>query len=78
MEGYLKIGSDIGKSFIKARLDKQMTRAELAEKSGLHVNTIGLLERNEMNGSIYVYLSIAKALGYDGIVFEVNRNDAHN
>lgn len=76
LDNYLHIdGNNLGKSFRDAREAQHMTRDVLAKKALLHYNTIGMLERGEARGSVFVYLSVAKALGYDGVVFDVNNDD---
>ena len=70
---YLKIdGKHIGMSFRRARTASGLTQKQLAMKAGLHFNTVGLLERNQIEGSVYIYLKLAQALGYSGIVFELD------
>ena len=69
---YLKIPENkIGITFRNERKQKGWTLPEMAKRAGLHYNTIGLLERGQLEGSVRVYLSVAKALGYSGIMFEV-------
>lgn len=74
LDNYLHIdGEHLGKAFRDAREAQGISRERLAKKADLHYNTIGMLERGEARGSVFVYLSVAKALGYDGIVFEVKK-----
>jgi transcriptional regulator with XRE-family HTH domain len=49
----------------KYRLSKKLTQEELAEKSELHINYIGLIERQKRNVSILALNKIAKSLNVD-------------
>lgn len=49
----------------KYRLAKKLTQEELAAKSGLHINYIGLIERQKRNVSILALNKIAKSLNVD-------------
>lgn len=46
----------------KYRLAKKLTQEELAAKSGLHINYIGLIERQKRNVSILALNKIAQSL----------------
>ena len=46
-----------------ARLAMGLTRQELADKAGVHYQTIGYLEREEYSPSLVLALRIAAALG---------------
>ena len=45
-----------------ARLAKGLTRQELADKAGVHYQTIGYLEREEYSPSLVLALRISKVL----------------
>jgi DNA-binding XRE family transcriptional regulator len=47
------------------RVSRAVTRQELAEKVGVHYQTIGYLERGEYSPSLSLALRIAEALNYD-------------
>ncbi|HIE44347.1 MAG TPA: XRE family transcriptional regulator [Candidatus Omnitrophica bacterium] len=47
------------------RLAKGMTQEKLAEKAGLHLTYIGIIERGKQSASLDVIEKIAKALGVD-------------
>jgi putative transcriptional regulator len=46
----------------RARVVKDLTQAELAEKAGVTRQTIGLIERGKFNPSLKLCVAIAKAL----------------
>lgn len=48
-----------------ARLAMGLTRQELADKAGVHYQTIGYLEREEYSPSLVLALRIAKALNQE-------------
>ena len=48
-----------------ARLAMGLTRQELADKAGVHYQTIGYLEREEYSPSLVLALRIANALNRD-------------
>ncbi len=54
--------SSIGKNIRKYRLAKRMTQDELAEKTGLSVTYIGMLERGEKLPAIDTFIDILNAL----------------
>lgn len=45
----------------RARTESRLSRAELAERVGVHVQTIGALERGQYYPSLYVAMLIAEA-----------------
>jgi putative transcriptional regulator len=52
----------IGKKVKLARVEKDFTQAELAERVGCTRQTIGLIEADKFNPSLKLCLAIAKAL----------------
>lgn len=52
----------IGKNIRKYRLEKKMRQDNLAEKAGLSVNYIGMVERGEKIPSLKTFISIVNAL----------------
>ena len=53
----------IGKNIRKYRLEKKMRQDNLAEKAGLSVNYIGMVERGEKIPSLKTFIHILNALG---------------
>jgi transcriptional regulator with XRE-family HTH domain len=53
---------ELGKKIKQIREEKKLTQAELAEKTGMHVNYISKIERGVINTSIEKLHLIAKAL----------------
>jgi len=47
----------------QARLELGLSRAELADRVGVHYQTMGYLERGEYNPSLELALKICRALG---------------
>lgn len=45
-----------------ARIEKNLTQAQLAQKIGVTRQTIGLIEKNEYNPSLQLCVAIAKTL----------------
>jgi len=45
-----------------ARIEKDLTQAQLAQKVGVTRQTIGLIEKNEYNPSLQLCIAIAKTL----------------
>ena len=62
MEKTIKLQA-IGNQIRKLRIEKQMTQVELAEKSKVNRNYIGLLERGKVNPTFLTLDSITRALG---------------
>jgi putative transcriptional regulator len=52
----------IGKKVKLARVEKDLTQAELAEQVGCTRQTIGLIEADKFNPSLKLCIAIAKAL----------------
>jgi putative transcriptional regulator len=52
----------IGKKVKLARVEKDLTQAELAERVGCTRQTIGLIEADKFNPSLRLCLAIAKVL----------------
>lgn len=55
--------SSIGKSIRKVRLEKGLTQAELAEKSDITANYLGLIERREKMLALETLINIINVLG---------------
>jgi transcriptional regulator with XRE-family HTH domain len=51
-----------GQILKKARLTKNLTQAELAQKAGIHPNTYAKLERDEQSPSFATIKKLAKIL----------------
>ena len=47
----------------QARTESGLTRQELADRVGVHYQTIGYIERDEYSPSLVLALKISKALG---------------
>lgn len=62
MEKTIKLQT-IGNQIRKLRIERQMTQVELAEKSKVNRNYIGLLERGKVNPTFLTLDSITRALG---------------
>lgn len=45
------------------RVERQLSQEELARRSGLHINSIGLLERELREPSLYTVFQLAIGLG---------------
>ena len=55
--------SSIGKNIRKFRLEKKLRQEDLAERSGLSANYVGMVERGEKIPSLETFIGIIKALG---------------
>lgn len=66
-KAYLKA---TGEEFQRARLARGLSRESLAERSGVHVNTIGALERGEHDVNSTTKCWILAALGCRSLVME--------
>lgn len=53
----------IGKNIRKYRNEKNMRQEDLAEKTGLSTNYIGMIERSEKIPSLETFITIANVLG---------------
>lgn len=58
----------IGESVRLLRLRARLSQAALAKKAGVSRNTIGLLERDELNVTIGTLSKVCDALGFDFVV----------
>jgi putative transcriptional regulator len=55
--------TDLSKNGVKlARVENDLTQAQLAEKAGVTRQTIGLIEAGRFNPSLKLCIAIAKAL----------------
>lgn len=54
---------NFGRSIKRLRLAAQLSQEELAERSGLHRNYIGGIERGERNAGLKSVFALAKGLG---------------
>ena len=66
----------IGRNIRKYRVEKKMRQEDLAEKTGLSANYIGMLERGEKLPALYTFISILNALGItaDAVLCDVLEN----
>jgi transcriptional regulator with XRE-family HTH domain len=54
--------SGFGKALQRVRVEQGLTQKEVAEKAGIHPNTVARLERGKMEPSWQLVLAISKAL----------------
>ena len=47
----------------EARLQKGLSHEKVAELAGIHRSTVSRVEAKKIQGTLYVYLSIAEAIG---------------
>lgn len=45
------------------RTERKLSQEELARRSGLHINSIGLLEREQREPGLYTVFQLASGLG---------------
>ena len=66
----------IGRNIRKYRMEKKMRQEDLAEKTGLSANYIGMLERGEKFPALDTFISILNALGItaDAVLCDVLEN----
>jgi transcriptional regulator with XRE-family HTH domain len=62
---YMSKKKTIGAIFKEARLKKGLTQVQVAEKAGIHWNTVAKVEREEQKPEYLTIKSIAKVLGID-------------
>jgi transcriptional regulator with XRE-family HTH domain len=62
-----------GNKLKEIRTKQKLTQVELAEKSGLHPNYIGMVERGERNPSLININKLAKALNVSLSEFFINK-----
>lgn len=55
-------GKKIGEKIKEIREKAKLTQSQVAQKAGIHVNYFARLERGEVNPSVEIVQSIAKAL----------------
>ena len=55
--------SSIGKNIRKFRIEKKLRQEDLAERSGLSANYVGMVERGEKIPSLETFISIVNTLG---------------
>lgn len=60
-----KTREEIGRRLKKAREQKNLTQAQVAEKAGLNTNYYACIERGEVNTSVERLLNLVKALKVD-------------
>ncbi len=53
---------ELGKNLKKARQKAELTQAEVASKSDIHVNYYARIERGEVNPTVDILEAIARAL----------------
>ncbi len=59
----MNIMKEIAKNLKRARLTKNMTQSEVAEKAGLSVNHYAKIERGEVTPGLDTFEAIVKAIG---------------
>ena len=66
----------IGRNIRKYRVEKKMRQEDLAERTGLSANYIGMLERGEKLPALDTFISILNALGItaDAVLCDVLEN----
>lgn len=57
-----KIAQKVGRKMRIARRNKRLSQEEVAEKVGIHISTLGRIERGESNAPIQTINKIAQAL----------------
>ena len=57
-----KIAQKVGKRIRIIRKKRKLTQEELAEKTRIHLSTLGRIERGESNPPLHTVSKIAKAL----------------
>lgn len=68
--------TSIGKNIRKYRIEKKKRQEDLAEKTGLSANYIGMVERGEKIPALETFISIINALGItaDAVLCDVLDN----
>lgn len=58
-----KIAQSVGRKIRIARKKKGVTQEEVAARAGIHVSTLGRIERGESNAPLQTLNKIAQAIG---------------
>jgi len=58
----MKLYKEVGKKIKNTRIDRGLSREDLAELSGLSFNLIGMIERGEVNTGIGNIYKLSKVL----------------
>lgn len=57
-----KINEKVGKRIRRIRKQMRLSQEELADRAGMHLSTLGRIERGESNPPVHTVSKIAKAL----------------
>ena len=67
--------SDMGENLRLARLRRQLSAAQIAERAGISLPTLRAIERGSARVSIGAYASVLLCLGLDRDLAQVGRDD---